>query len=127
MVHDAIVHRKERFWAEHLGEEVGIVVRARHEGDHDLQILHTLTHEVVTPVDVLHAQMVLRVVGHGDRRLVVNREARGSPKPRSLRRPRTSAMASLAASDAATISASHEDSAAVACFLEPQEMAADIY
>ena len=30
-------------------------------------------------------------------------------------------------SEAATISASHEDSAMVACFLEPQEMAAELY
>eukprot|EP00965_Chrysotila_dentata_P169527 5596751-Pleurochrysis_carterae.AAC.1 len=36
-------------------------------------------------------------------------------------------MASFAASEAATISASHEDNATVGCFLEAQDMAACPY
>eukprot|EP00965_Chrysotila_dentata_P129526 4282250-Pleurochrysis_carterae.AAC.1 len=46
--------------------------------------------------------------------------------PRSARRARRY-TASLVASLAATISASHEDKATVACFLEDQEMAARLY
>eukprot|EP00965_Chrysotila_dentata_P167403 5527773-Pleurochrysis_carterae.AAC.1 len=44
-------------------------------------------------------------------------------KPRSSKRARRY-TASLVASDAATISASQEDRATVACFLEDQEIAA---
>eukprot|EP00966_Prymnesium_polylepis_P157848 3647994-Prymnesium_polylepis.1 len=48
-----------------------------------------------------------------------------SLKPRSLSRLR-SEMASFAASEAATISASHDESAIVACFFELHDIAADM-
>eukprot|EP00966_Prymnesium_polylepis_P174515 4038223-Prymnesium_polylepis.1 len=69
MVHDAIAHGKERFGAKRFGKEIRVVVRARHEGDNDLQILHALANEVVVLVHVLHAGVVLRVVRNRDRRL----------------------------------------------------------
>ena len=125
MIHDAIPHGEERFGAKRFGEEI----RAGHEGDDDLQILHALANKVVAPVHVLHARMMLRVARNHDRRLVVDMETSGLRVAEAKvveHRPR-SEIASLAASDAATISASHEERATVACFLEAHEIAADMY
>eukprot|EP00966_Prymnesium_polylepis_P041002 951524-Prymnesium_polylepis.1 len=60
MIHDAVSHGEERLWTKRFCEEVRVVVRARHEGDNDLQILDALADEVVAPVHVLHAGVMLR-------------------------------------------------------------------
>eukprot|EP00965_Chrysotila_dentata_P002760 89638-Pleurochrysis_carterae.AAC.1 len=66
----------------------------------------------MTPIDVLGALMVLRVVGEVDGTL-----------PDFSEESTEVCTASFAASDVATISASQEESATLACFLDDQEMA----
>ena len=87
--------------------------------------LDELTHEEVATFYVFHLRMVLGVVGHIDGRFVVDVQIRRRVVFQvELTRERARWTASVEASDAATISASHEERAILFCFLEDQEMAA---
>ena len=46
-------------------------------GDDNLQVLHALAHEEMTSLYMFHPRVMFRVVGHGDRRLVVDMQVRG--------------------------------------------------
>ena len=65
-----------------LGEHVRDVVRGANEGDLEFEGLHYVADEEVAPLDVLHAVVVLRVVGDVARRLRVGREARRGQRRR---------------------------------------------
>ena len=76
-VHDLVTQRKERRAHERLGEQVRDIVRSGHEGDANAVTFNELPHEEVPTVDMLHAAVVLRVVGYIDGRAVVNVEIDG--------------------------------------------------
>ena len=90
MIHDHVAHGKEGTWRQRLGEEVGQVVDAADEGDHDLQLLDLLAHEEVASVDVLGSCMVLRVVGQVDRSFIIDVDWCGAAwvSPNSAKRAR---------------------------------------
>ena len=72
--------------------------------------------------------MHLQVVSDRDRRLVVDEKIKSSSGSGSLNRRALAIqsrwIASLLASEAAMISASHEESATETCFFEPQDISA---
>eukprot|EP00965_Chrysotila_dentata_P019259 641060-Pleurochrysis_carterae.AAC.4 len=94
------------------------VLCALHERDGELEGLDALTHEEMSAVNVLGARVLLWIVGQVHRRHVLSIErgvgsAAGRP---SSEHKAQRCTASLVASEDATISASHEESATVACF-----------
>ena len=99
-------------------------------GTRILWFLHQLADEEVTPFHVLHARVVLGESGlyaTSIADLLSTSRSMGCESFKSNSRTCTNRsrwMASVAASDAATISASQEDKATLFCFLEPQEIAA---
>ena len=63
LVHDDSTHGVELSRAERLRKEVGDVVVGAHEGHLDLELFDHVAYEEVPAQHVLHAVMVLRVVG----------------------------------------------------------------
>ena len=61
-----------------LRKEVGDVVNSSHERDSEAVILDQLAHVEVAAVDMLHAPMVLGVVGDVDGGLVVEMKVDGA-------------------------------------------------
>ena len=127
VIHDAIAKSKKPLVGQRFGEEVRQVVVSRHEGDNDVQVLDAFPNEEMPSFNMFHARMMLRVVRHGNRRLVVHGEVSGlggvesvCKSPRRERR----CNAYLDASEAAMISASHDESAMTSCFLDAHEIVA---
>ena len=78
MIHNSIAQIEEFLRRERFREEVREILVGGNERDDDVAILDALANEEMAPLDVLHAAAVLRVVGHGDRRLVVDGEMSGA-------------------------------------------------
>ena len=72
VIHDFVPHVEESLGRQGFGEEIRFVVGASDEGDDNLQVLHALADEEVAPLHVLHPRVVLRVVGHRNRRLIIH-------------------------------------------------------
>ena len=78
LVHDDPPEAEEGLRSMHrLGEEVGDVVGGPDERDLDLEGLDHVAHEEVSPLDVLHALVLLRVVGDVARGLSSARRRNG--------------------------------------------------
>ena len=75
-VHNLVAHGEEDAGAEWLREEVCKIVDSAHERTTNLVIFHELAYKEVTTLHVLHASVVLGVVGHIDGRLVVDEQVR---------------------------------------------------
>ena len=73
-IHDGVTQREELRSGESLGKEVGEVVRRGNKWYPESVVLHALAHKEVTSFDVLHAGVVLRVVGDVDGSFVVDVE-----------------------------------------------------
>ena len=71
LVHDDSTHGVELSRAERLRKEVGDVVVGAHVGHLELERLHHVPHEEVPSLHMLHAVVVLRVVGDVARALAV--------------------------------------------------------
>ena len=71
VVHDAITHREEDTSRERLGKEIGHIICGGNIGHADKTFLDSLPDIEVTPIDMLHPSMMLRVVANGDSRLII--------------------------------------------------------
>ena len=114
-----------------LSEEVRQVVYSVDVGYPELHVLDTFADKEVPAIDVLGARMKFWIIGDSDGGLVVHAHLQRlggtvSEFVEELREVERK-IASLAASEAAMISASQEDSATLVCFLEPQETTAVEY
>ena len=78
-VHDLVAKFEEpRRARERLRKEVAHIAFALDPGDANLELLHHVAHEEVTPLDVLHATVVFGIVGDVARALVVGADLRGT-------------------------------------------------
>ena len=77
VVHDRVTKHEEPRWFERLGEEVCKIEVRANERDLNLHALYALSHEEVTPVYVLHARVMLWVIGNRDGGLIVYAQLNG--------------------------------------------------
>ena len=74
-VHDDVAHGEKLLGWKSLREEIGYVVSGADKRHDDLQVLHTLTNEKMSTLDMFHFGVMLWVVGDGDSGLVVYRQS----------------------------------------------------
>ena len=75
-VHDSIPQREELCRGQGLREEIGQVVMGGHERHTNVVCFDEFSNEEMLPLDMLHAGVVLRIVGHIDGRLIVALQVR---------------------------------------------------